>query len=112
MLLSVRASGGDPKLMRAMGDSAAQAYIGEQLANRYPFDAVLSEEAADDSDRLTHRRVRIIDPLDGTREFSEPPRVGCDSVLNIGFADTVRPNWAHVGETFASNRDEMRLKGG
>ncbi len=75
VLCSVRASGGDPAVLKSMGDSAAQAYIGAQLANRYPFDAVLSEEAADDSDRLTNRRVWIIDPLDGTREFSEPPRV-------------------------------------
>jgi 3'(2'), 5'-bisphosphate nucleotidase len=32
---------------------------------------VLSEEAADDSDRLTADRVWIIDPLDGTQEYSE-----------------------------------------
>ena len=42
-----------------------------------PHDAVLSEEAIDthaDSGRLSAERVWIIDPLDGTREFSEPPR--------------------------------------
>jgi 3'(2'), 5'-bisphosphate nucleotidase len=75
VLLSVRETGGDPKALKAFGDSAAQAYISEQLANRYPFDAILSEEADDDSNRLVNRRVWIIDPLDGTREFSEPPRV-------------------------------------
>jgi len=75
VLLSVRETGGDPKALKALGDSAAQAYISEQLADRYPFDAVLSEEANDDSDRLVNHRVWIIDPLDGTREFSEPPRV-------------------------------------
>src|ERR687897_985471 len=37
-------------------------------------DGLLSEEASDDKSRLTARRVWIIDPLDGTREFSEPPR--------------------------------------
>ena len=36
-----------------------------------PGDAVLSEEAADDAARLDADRVWIIDPLDGTREFSE-----------------------------------------
>src|SRR5699024_3350365 len=39
-----------------------------------PGDAVLSEEAPDDSARLAADRVWIIDPLDGTREFSERPR--------------------------------------
>lgn len=35
---------------------------------------MLSEEAADDLDRLQADRVWIVDPLDGTREFSEVPR--------------------------------------
>jgi 3'(2'), 5'-bisphosphate nucleotidase len=75
LLLSVRATGGDPEALKASGDAVSQRYISEQLAIRYPLDAVLSEEADDDSDRLVNRRVWIIDPLDGTREFSEPRRV-------------------------------------
>src|SRR4051794_492223 len=39
-----------------------------------PDDVVLSEEGKDDRRRLTSDRVWIVDPLDGTREFSEPPR--------------------------------------
>ena len=35
---------------------------------------MLSEEGADDHARLTARRVWIVDPLDGTREFGEPDR--------------------------------------
>ena len=35
---------------------------------------MLSEEGADDKARLQADRVWIVDPLDGTREFSEPPR--------------------------------------
>jgi 3'(2'), 5'-bisphosphate nucleotidase len=35
---------------------------------------VLSEEGADDRARLAARRVWIVDPLDGTREFGEPGR--------------------------------------
>ena len=35
---------------------------------------MLSEEGADDKARLHADRVWIVDPLDGTREFSEPPR--------------------------------------
>jgi len=36
-----------------------------------PDDAVLSEEGADNPIRLRSERVWIVDPLDGTREFSE-----------------------------------------
>jgi 3'(2'), 5'-bisphosphate nucleotidase len=75
LLLSVRATGGDPEALKASGDATSQRYISEQLSKRYPIDAILSEEADDDSDRLVNRRVWIIDPLDGTREFSEPPRI-------------------------------------
>ena len=47
-----------------------------QLLTTYrPDDAVLSEEGKDDKVRLTKsRRVWIVDPLDGTREYCEPPR--------------------------------------
>jgi 3'(2'), 5'-bisphosphate nucleotidase len=74
LLLAVRAAGGKPEALKAAGDAESQRYISEQLALRYPLDAILSEEADDSSDRLVNRRVWIIDPLDGTREFSEPPR--------------------------------------
>jgi 3'(2'), 5'-bisphosphate nucleotidase len=74
VLLAVRAQGGEAAGMKAAGDASAQNYISAQLTARFAADAVLSEEASDDSDRLTNRRVWIVDPLDGTREFSEPPR--------------------------------------
>ena len=48
------------------------------LAEHRPDDAVLSEEehrgTSSAHDRHSTDRVWIIDPLDGTREFSEPPR--------------------------------------
>jgi len=56
------------------GDAASQAVLAALLQEHYPDDAVLSEEAPDDPTRLKAPRVWIIDPLDGTREFSEPPR--------------------------------------
>src|SRR5690242_11215126 len=46
----------------------------EALAVERPGDAVLSEEGADDPIRLSAERVWIVDPLDGTREFSESGR--------------------------------------
>ena len=73
-LLEVRGEGLEGKELKDAGDAAAQELIAALLAEHRPDDAVLSEEAADDKARLTASRVWIIDPLDGTREFSEPPR--------------------------------------
>jgi 3'(2'), 5'-bisphosphate nucleotidase len=52
-------------------DAIANGFLLEQLQLRFPGDAVLSEEALDDRTRLRSERVWIIDPLDGTREYSE-----------------------------------------
>jgi 3'(2'), 5'-bisphosphate nucleotidase len=60
-----------PRLRRAMGDRASHDYIVAALARDHPGDAVLSEEGADDMARLVAKRVWIVDPLDGTREFGE-----------------------------------------
>ena len=73
-LLQVRAEGLEGKELKDAGDAAAQATLAELLARHRPDDSVLSEEAGDDKTRLSASRVWIIDPLDGTREFSEPPR--------------------------------------
>ncbi|MDQ6796709.1 MAG: 3'(2'),5'-bisphosphate nucleotidase CysQ [Actinomycetota bacterium] len=64
-----------PKELGAAGDRAAHAAIVAALSEAFPDDAILSEEAADDQARLVAERVWIIDPLDGTREFSEAGRV-------------------------------------
>ena len=56
---------------KARGDQASQRYLSGRLAAERPDDAVLSEEAPDSTARLNSTRVWIIDPLDGTREFSE-----------------------------------------
>ncbi len=78
VLLDVRAkaeqTGLAGKALKDAGDAAAQQVLAAVLAEHRPDDAVLSEEAEDDPTRLSARRVWIIDPLDGTREFSEPPR--------------------------------------
>lgn len=55
----------------AEGDRAANALILERLATARPDDAVLSEERKCDGSRVEASRVWIVDPLDGTREFSE-----------------------------------------
>ncbi|MGH3524392.1 MAG: 3'(2'),5'-bisphosphate nucleotidase CysQ [Mycobacterium sp.] len=59
---------------KAAGDKRSHEFLMEALARERPDDAVLSEEGADNPVRLRSKRVWIVDPLDGTREFSEPGR--------------------------------------
>jgi 3'(2'), 5'-bisphosphate nucleotidase len=76
LLLEVRDELGfdDPRALGAAGDKRANALILERLRDERPGDGLLSEEAHDDLARLRRDRVWIIDPLDGTREFSTPAR--------------------------------------
>ncbi len=76
LLLALRAEMGaaDPRALKDAGDQRSQQLLARLLAEHRPDDAVLSEEADDDRARLTADRVWIIDPLDGTREYGEPPR--------------------------------------
>ncbi len=78
LLLEVRAQGLEGRALKDAGDLAAHEHLMKVLAEHRPGDAVLSEEAHRGTvsalDRHTTDRVWIIDPLDGTREFSEPPR--------------------------------------
>jgi 3'(2'), 5'-bisphosphate nucleotidase len=73
-LLALRTSEMPPEALRDAGDRLSHEYLTGELARLRPGDAVLSEEGADDSTRLSARRVWIVDPLDGTREFGEPGR--------------------------------------
>ncbi|MGA8257202.1 MAG: 3'(2'),5'-bisphosphate nucleotidase CysQ [Nocardioides sp.] len=77
-LLEVRAEGLEGRELKDAGDQAAHELLMRLLAEHRPGDAVLSEEGpestTDKVDRLQAERVWIVDPLDGTREFSEPPR--------------------------------------
>jgi 3'(2'), 5'-bisphosphate nucleotidase len=72
LLLKVRDEVGfaDPWSLGDAGDSEANELLLRRLRAERPDDAVLSEEAHDDLVRLKSDRVWIIDPLDGTREFS------------------------------------------
>ncbi|MFV2210143.1 inositol monophosphatase family protein [Actinomadura sp. LOL_016] len=100
LLVGVRDEMGfaDARALKDTGDLRSHEYLMGALAERCPGDAVLSEEgrssvagkrargadagAADraptantaDAERLTADRVWIVDPLDGTREFSEEGR--------------------------------------
>jgi len=73
-LLALRAQGGEQDDLRKAGDQRSHDFLTAELAARRPGDVVLSEEGADNPARLAARRVWIVDPLDGTREFGEPGR--------------------------------------
>ncbi len=74
LLLEVRTQGLEGRALKDAGDLAAHDLLMQLLGEHRPADAVLSEEGKDDKQRLAADRVWIVDPLDGTREFSEPPR--------------------------------------
>ncbi|BBY91740.1 3'(2'),5'-bisphosphate nucleotidase CysQ [Mycobacterium gallinarum] len=76
MLLGVREEIGfyDPYELGDEGDRRANTLILNRLRAERPDDAVLSEEAADDISRVQAERVWIVDPVDGTHEFSMPGR--------------------------------------
>ncbi len=65
--LEIQRKGDDSPL--TLADLAANRIICETLRAEFPDDAVLTEEEVDSPARLDARRVWIIDPLDGTKEF-------------------------------------------
>ena len=72
ILLGIQRSGTDGgKKLGDVGDAQANAYLMRELRNARPDDSILSEEEADSAARLSAKRVWIIDPLDGTREYGE-----------------------------------------
>ena len=54
-----------------VGDQAIDALLRGYLRGRYPEDGVLSEETADSPRRLSCERTWIVDPIDGTKEYSQ-----------------------------------------
>jgi 3'(2'), 5'-bisphosphate nucleotidase len=92
-----------------VADKVANAFILTGLAEWRPGDAVLSEESFDDKARLGHERVWIIDPLDGTREYSEGRD---DWAVHVALAVDGLPKIGAVavpakGRLFRSDRVEM-----
>ncbi len=51
-------------------DLAVDRYLHDRLRPAVPEAAWLSEETADDLDRLLHDHVLVVDPIDGTRSFA------------------------------------------
>ncbi|MGL4541297.1 MAG: 3'(2'),5'-bisphosphate nucleotidase CysQ [Polymorphobacter sp.] len=84
LLLAIQRSGlFEGKALGAIGDQLANSLIMAALRAARPADAILSEEEAPDLARLAVSRVWIVDPLDGTREYSEGRD---DWAVHIGLA--------------------------
>lgn len=66
-----------------VGDQAADAFLQGSLQAAFPGDGLLSEETADAPERLARRWTWIVDPLDGTKEYSAQRH---DFAVHVGLA--------------------------
>ncbi|WP_291313472.1 3'(2'),5'-bisphosphate nucleotidase CysQ [Corynebacterium sp. UBA2622] len=76
------------------GDDLAQNWIARVLGQHRPNDGFLSEEAADNPERLGKERVWIVDPLDGTKEFATGRQ---DWAVHVALVENGVPTHAAVG---------------
>ena len=82
-------------------DHAANELLVGRISRAFPGDGIISEELPDDGSRLTHERVWMIDPMDGTKQFVE--RIDEFSV-QIGLTIGGVPQ---LGVVFHAARDRM-----
>jgi myo-inositol-1(or 4)-monophosphatase len=82
-------------------DTRANHALERRLRAAFPDDGWLSEESRDTTERLAKRRVWIVDPLDGTKEFVRriPELAVCVALVEDG-----RPR---IGVTYNPIRDEL-----
>lgn len=83
-----------PAVLKDEGDRQAHELLMARLQAARPDDAILSEEGTGsegraDLTRLNVARTWIVDPLDGTREFSEVPRT--DWAVHVALVENNRP---------------------
>ena len=84
LLLAVRDSGVfSQQALGKAGDQTANQFLVHALRDQRPHDGLLSEEMKCDGTRLGQRRVWIIDPVDGTREYGEGRS---DWAVHVGLA--------------------------
>jgi myo-inositol-1(or 4)-monophosphatase len=83
--------------------------VNEVLRQALVFDGEgwLSEESADDLERLQHDRLWVVDPLDGTREFVQAIPEWCVSVAFVENGNPVAGGILNpmTGETFLGSRE-------
>jgi myo-inositol-1(or 4)-monophosphatase len=98
-------------------DLAVDAFLREQLFRLDPEAGWLSEETADNAERLMRHRVWVVDPIDGTRDFVRGRRGWAVSIALveggrplIGVLDAPARGehwWAMAGE--GGYRNDVRL---
>jgi 3'(2'), 5'-bisphosphate nucleotidase len=74
LLMRLRPTVTDADVLRRRADALSHGWLLRRLGDMCPGDVVLSEEGRDDPGRRRARRVWIVDPLDGTREYGERGR--------------------------------------
>ncbi|MBY8820779.1 3'(2'),5'-bisphosphate nucleotidase CysQ [Sphingomonas colocasiae] len=106
LLLRLREGHEGGKALGDEGDRVANRLILDRLRIERPDDAILSEEEKDNPARCGFSRAWVIDPLDGTREYSEGRN---DWAVHVALAVDGRPVAGAValpglGLTLASDR--------
>ena len=110
MLLNLQRAGQlSGKALGDEGDQIANGFLMAALQQHRPGDCVLSEEECDNLARLQAERVWIVDPLDGTREYSE---ARSDWAVHVALAVQGKPAVGAValpalGRVLRSDRPEL-----
>ena len=74
---------------RSAADMAVDSFLKDALLGARPDYGWLSEETVDAADRLTHRDVFVVDPIDGTRAFIEGLDTWCVSIAIVSDGNPV-----------------------
>jgi myo-inositol-1(or 4)-monophosphatase len=103
---------GDSPLTEA--DTRANDVLRSRIAAAFPDDGWLSEESHDTSERLAKRRVWIVDPLDGTKEFVRqiPELAVCVALVEDGVPIVGVSHNPIRDETFAAARGRGATRNG
>ena len=109
LLMELRSFNVVDRNLGLVADKVANALILSRLREWRPDDPILSEETPDNLARLGSDRVWIIDPLDGTREYSEGRS---DWAVHVALAVEGAPKVGAValpakGELYRSDRVAM-----
>jgi 3'(2'), 5'-bisphosphate nucleotidase len=99
-------SGITSNTLGSMADRRSHDLLHDMILDVVPHDVIFSEEKDDDLRRLSSHRVWIIDPLDGTKEYSELNR--SDWAVHVALVENGIPTVGAValpdrGITFCSN---------
>lgn len=82
-------------------DLEVNSYLKEKLLSLVPESGWLSEESIDNKERLAKRFVWIVDPIDGTRQFSKGTDEWC---ISIALVENQKPI---MGVVYNPRKDQM-----